>query len=86
MRQIIIIGYGPAGISAAIYLKRSGFDPLVIGKDHGALKGYTGLIDNYYGLSKAMNGDDLIQEGLAQAKRLNIEIIHDTVLSITYLR
>jgi thioredoxin reductase (NADPH) len=84
MRQIIIIGYGPAGISAAIYLKRSGFEPLVIGKDHGALKGYTGLIDNYYGL-KAMTGDDLIQEGLAQAKRLNIDVIHDTVLSIVPL-
>ena len=45
----IIIGKGPAGISAAIYLKRYGYNPLVIGKDGGALE-KAHLIENYYGI------------------------------------
>ena len=82
MIQTIIIGKGPAGISAAIYLKRAGIDPLVIGKDLGALDGYQSTIENYYGFIEPINGESLIQSGINQAKRLGIEIIDDTIVSI----
>jgi len=82
MKKVIIIGYGPAGISAAIYLKRAGIDPLVIGKDLGALEGYTDLIENYYGFSEPIEGKKLIQQGIDQAKRLKIEVIQDSVISL----
>ena len=68
----IIIGKGPAGISAAIYLKRFGFNPLVIGKDGGALE-KAHLIENYYGID-SISGNDLIEKGINQAKRLGIEV------------
>lgn len=82
MRKIIIIGFGPAGITAAIYLKRAGFHPLVIGKDYGALTNYPGEIENYYGFSEPILGQSLIENGVKQAKKIDIEIIHDSVISL----
>lgn len=82
MKDVVIIGVGPAGISAAIYLKRAGVNPVVIGKDYGALNDYPEKIENYYGFGNPILGEDLIQEGINQAKRLDIEIIQDSVISL----
>ncbi|AUD62300.1 hypothetical protein BK010_01400 [Tenericutes bacterium MO-XQ] len=82
MKDIIIIGVGPAGISAAIYLKRAGLDPVVIGKDYGALSDYPEKVENYYGFGEPILGEDLIKEGINQAKRLGIEIIRDSVIAL----
>ena len=82
MKDVIIIGYGPAGIQAAIYLKRQGIDPLVIGKDLGALEGYDDKVENYYGLVEPIYGKDLIRNGIEQAKTLGIEVITDSVISL----
>ena len=82
MFDTIIIGNGPAGISAAIYLKRFNYNPLVIAKDNGAL-GKSSYIDNYYGISH-IKGTDLIDAGVKQARELGIEVLNDEVLSIEY--
>ena len=82
MFDTIIIGKGPAGISAAIYLKRFNFNPLVIGKDYGALETKT-VIDNYFGLPH-IDGKELIQKGIDQAKNLGIEVLTEEVISIEY--
>lgn len=82
MKKIIIIGYGPAGISAAIYLKRQGIDPLVIGKDLGALEGYDDKVENFYGLAEPVDGKELILNGIKQAKHLGIEVLTDSVISL----
>ena len=82
MKKAVIIGYGPAGISAAIYLKRSGMDPIVIGKDHGTFSYDEIHIENYYGFEHPINGRELISNGIAQAKRLGIEIVFDSVLDL----
>ncbi len=76
----IIIGKGPSGISAAIYLKRFNLDVLVIGKDNGSLMANT-PIENYYGIDCIL-GNDLIEKGILQAKKLNIEVLKDEVISI----
>lgn len=76
----LIIGCGPAGISCAIYLKRYGFNPVVVGTDYGALKD-AHKIENYYGIS-SISGIDLAKNGISQAKNLGIEVIFDEVLSI----
>ncbi len=82
MNDVVIIGIGPAGISAALYLKRAGLEPIVIGKDFGALNDYPEKIENYYGFGTPILGEDLIKEGINQAKRLDIEIIQDSVISL----
>jgi thioredoxin reductase (NADPH) len=83
MSNIIIIGNGPAGISAALYTARAGIDTTIIGKDSGAL-GKASEIENYYGFELPISGNDLINNGVAQAKRLGARIISDEVLGIGY--
>ena len=80
MYDSVIIGSGPCGISAAIYLKRFGFDVLVIGKDYGTLSVNT-LIENYYGI-ESINGVDLIKKGINQAKKLGITVLTEEVVKI----
>lgn len=81
MRDIIIIGKGPAGISAAIYLKRANMDVLVIGKDQGSLE-KAETIENYFGFAEPISGVELLNRGIAQAERLGVEIITDEVVGI----
>ena len=79
----IIIGKGPAGISASIYIKRANLNPLVIGKDGGSLeKNYK--IDNYYGFENGVNGEELILKGIKQAENLGIQIETDEVIDIKF--
>jgi len=83
MSNVIIIGNGPAGISAALYTTRAGIDTIIIGKDYGAL-GKASEIENYYGFEQPISGKALIEDGIAQAKRLGTKIISDEVLGISY--
>lgn len=83
MFDTIVIGKGPAGISAAIYLKRAGMDVLVIGKDMGSL-GKAGLIENYYGFAEPVKAEELFKGGINQAKNLGITILDDEVTSFDF--
>ena len=80
MYDTIVIGNGPAGISCAIYLKRFGFNVLVIGMDLGTLKINT-KIENYYGID-SIDSVDLINNGINQAKSLGIEVLKEEVISV----
>lgn len=82
MRKVIIIGVGPAGITAAITLKRNKIDVLLLYKDGGILSEYPGLIDNYYGLDQPISGMDLIHRGLNQAKEMHIDLRQESVISV----
>ena len=53
--DVLIIGKGPAGISASLYAVRAGMDVIVLGKDSGAL-GKAHQIDNYYGFPNTISG------------------------------
>jgi len=81
MIDVIIIGNGPAGISAALYTKRANIKTVVIGKDYGALE-KAEKIENYYGLANPIAGKDLIESGLKQLENLNIEYIKEEVIGI----
>lgn len=83
MVDVIIVGGGPAGVSAAIYLKRLKKEVLLISKDTGTL-GRTGHIENYYGIVEPISGADLFQIGIAQAKRMGIMVFEEEVLDIDY--
>lgn len=82
--DVIIVGSGPAGISASLYAKRRKLSVLVISKGNGAL-GKTEKIDNYYGFPKGISGKELYQNGIEQAKTLGVEIIEDEVVTLNYL-
>lgn len=77
----IIIGKGPAGISAAVYLVRSGHTVLVLGKDAGALE-RAESIENYYGFPETLTGAELAARGVAQAERLGAEVRSEEVVHL----
>jgi thioredoxin reductase (NADPH) len=82
-RQVIIIGGGPAGLTAAIYALRSRLDVLLIEK--GVLGGQvmiTDLVENYPGFTTPIKGTDLIKAMREQAERFGLLVEKDEVLSI----
>ena len=83
MREAIITGAGPAGISAAIYLARAGFPVTVIYRDRGALE-KAELIENYYGFPKPVKGAELFDRGIEQARRLGVKILRDEVVGLNW--
>ena len=84
MYDVIIIGAGPAGVSAAVYAKRGGLNVLVIAKDTGTLE-KAKKIENYYGF-KSITGEELYRNGLEQLKHLNIELVKDEVVQLNYTK
>ena len=82
MFDVIIIGSGPAGISAAIYLKRAKKNILIISNGKSALE-KAEKIENYYGI-ESISGKELYEVGLDQAKRLQIPIEIDEVTNISF--
>ncbi len=83
MANVIVIGNGPAGISAALYTVRAGLKTTVIGKDNGSLA-RADKIENYYGFASPVSGIKLIADGIEQAKRLGITVLSDEVVNIEY--
>lgn len=82
MEKVVIIGAGPAGISAALYTVRGNMDPLVIHTGIGALE-KAEKIENYYGLERPLSGQELFDRGIAQAKALGVRILEAQVLGIS---
>lgn len=81
--DIIIIGMGPAGVSAALYAHRAGSDVLVIGGESNALA-KAEKIDNYYGVPKGTSGPQLFEMGVNQLRDNNIDTIEGQVVSIEW--
>ena len=81
MYDCIIIGMGPAGLSAAIYTSRRGMKTVVIGKKLSEQVVGAPQIKNYPGI-EAISGMELVQRMEEQAKSFGAEIIYDEVLSI----
>ena len=83
MPTVVIIGKGPAGISAALYTSRANVNTIVIGKDEGALA-RASKIENYYGFEKPIDGRQLVRQGIAQAINTGAQVIDDEVVGIAY--
>ena len=84
-RQIIIVGGGPAGITAAIQLKRYGLDPLLLEKrELGGLLWNANLVENYPGFPNGVGGAKLIQLMKKQIERIGVEIGNEEVLNVDW--
>ena len=83
MPSIIIIGSGPAGISAALYAVRAGVDTTVLTKGPGALD-RAEKIENYYGFAQPVSGAELERRSIENAKRLGVRFVTAEAVGLTY--
>jgi thioredoxin reductase (NADPH) len=84
LRDIIIIGSGPAGFTAAIYAARAELKPLLIASsvEIGGELMNTTEVENYPGFPDGIMGPDLMAKFQAQAERFGTEVVYDDVVSL----
>ena len=82
--DVVIIGAGPAGISASLYVKRAGYKVLVLYHGESQLE-KAHKIENFYGFVDGITGSDLYKNGIQQAKNLGIEVKDQEVTGIEVL-
>jgi thioredoxin reductase (NADPH) len=80
VREVVVIGAGPAGIAAATYLGRAGLNPLIFecSKPGGLLRN-ANLVENYPGFSKGITGEELAARFAEHLERLRIEVRKERV-------
>lgn len=81
--DVLVLGGGPAGVTAAIYAARSGKSVTLLYRDGGALA-RAEKIGNYYGFPEPLTGPDLFQRGLSQAEALGVQVLQAQILSLGF--
>lgn len=83
MYDSIVIGSGPAGITASLYMVRAGLKVLIISKNESSLD-KAEKIENYYGFETPISGKQLKENGIKQAQNLGAEFLEKEVIAIKY--
>jgi thioredoxin reductase (NADPH) len=81
VRDVIVIGGGIAGLSAAIYLGRAQRDTLVIDSGHSMAK-WEPVVENYLGFADGIHGEELLRQGRRQAERHEVKFAEDKVTEV----
>jgi thioredoxin reductase (NADPH) len=85
MRNVVIIGSGCAGNTAAIYAARANLKPLVVsGHEAGGQLSLTTLVENFPGFPEGINGPDLIENMKKQAQNFGAEYLHGAVMDTDF--
>jgi len=84
LRDVIIIGSGPAGFTAAIYTARAGMNPLLIASsvESGGELMKTTEVENFPGFPDGLQGPELMANFQAQAERFGTEVLLDDVIEV----
>lgn len=83
VEKLVIIGSGPAGLTAAIYGARGALNPLVIsGREAGGQLVLTTDVDDFPGFPEGIQGPDLMDKMRKQAERFNVRFINEDVVSV----
>ncbi len=80
---VVIIGGGPAGLSAAVYAARANLNVMVLYRDGGALQ-KTDKLENYFGFPEPVSGMELLGRGRVQAERLGAKLVQCEVTGVEY--
>ena len=83
MPDLVIVGSGPAGVSAALYAARAGVRTTVLTKGPGALD-RAELIQNYYGFAEPISGAELERRSIEGAKALGVNFVTTEAVGLTY--
>lgn len=85
MYDVIIIGAGPAGLTAGMYCARGGKKTLILGSVYGSQQSMGGLYENYPGFPDGIQGIELSERMLAQAEKYGAEVHEEMVTKLVSL-